>query len=83
METWKSAIYIMVTQSNSLDEQHSTITACLVYMHNQTKKYEISALQIHTFTEQDQVMYSIQVKIKLFYNIWFIRKWLDNKVYLI
>ena len=63
---------IMVTQPNSLDEQHSTITAWLVYMHNQTKKYEMSAANAHS--EQDQVMYSIQEKIKLFYKLytWFI-----------
>ena len=33
---------------------HSTITACLVYTYNQTKKYEMLALVMHTITGKDQ-----------------------------
>ena len=31
----------MVTQQDSLDEQHSTITAYTLYMHNESKNYKI------------------------------------------
>ena len=30
------------------------MTACLVYMHNQRKKYEMAALSMHAITVQDQ-----------------------------